>query len=41
MGKRLERFGEVRIVDDDFGLDVAEKVESGFLSATRNTGAVF
>ena len=35
MGKRLERFGEVRIIGETngFGLDFVEKVESGF----RNT----
>ena len=42
MGKRLERFGEVRIIDETngFGLDIfkedfVEKTESGFLSTTR------
>ena len=32
MGKRLDRFGEVRIVDETngFGLDFVEKRESGF-----------
>ena len=36
MGKRLERFGEVRIIDETngFGLDFAEKTESGFWSTT-------
>ena len=35
-GKRLERFGEVRIVDETngFGLDFVEKTESRFWSAT-------
>ena len=34
MGKRLERFGEVRIVDETngFGLDFVEKTESRFWS---------
>ena len=32
MGKRLEGFGEVRIVDETngFGLDYVKKTESGF-----------
>ena len=32
MEKRLERFGEVRIIDETngFGLDFVEKTESGF-----------
>ena len=32
MGKRLERFGEVRIIDETngFGLDFVEKTESRF-----------
>ena len=42
MGKRLERFGEVRIVDETygFGLDFVEKTESRFLSTTSDRGAV-
>ena len=34
MGKRLERFGEVRIIDETngFGLDFVEKTESRFWS---------
>ena len=34
-GKRLERFGEVRIIDETngFGLDFVKKTESGFWSA--------
>ena len=36
MGKRLERFCEVGIVDEanGFGLDFVEKAQSGFWSAT-------
>ena len=36
MGKRLERFGEVRIADETngFGLDFVKMTESGFWSAT-------
>ena len=36
MGKRLERFGEVRIIDETngFGLDFVEKTESRFWSTT-------
>ena len=36
MGKRLERFGEVRIIDETngFGLDFVEKKESRFWSTT-------
>ena len=36
MGKTLERFDEVRIVDEKsgFGLDFVKKTESGFWSAT-------
>ena len=36
MGKRLERFGEVRIIDETngFGLDFVEKTESRFRSTT-------
>ena len=42
MGKRLERFGEVRIIDETngFGLDFVEKIESRFLSTTPDVGAV-
>ena len=42
MGKRLDRFGEVVIVDEtnDFGLDFVEKTESGFWSTTPGMGAV-
>ena len=36
MGKRLERFGEVIIIDETngFGLDFVEKTESRFWSTT-------
>ena len=36
MGKKLERFGEVRIIDETngFGLDFVEKTESRFWSTT-------
>ena len=42
MGKRFERFGEVRIVDETngFGLDFVKKTENGFWSATPDVGAV-
>ena len=42
MGKRLERFGEVRIVDEtnDFGLNFVKKKESGFWGATPDVEAV-
>ena len=42
MGKRLERFGEVRIIDETngFGLDFVEKTESRFWSTTPDVGAV-
>ena len=42
MGKRLERFGEVRIIDERnvFGLNFVEKTESRFWSATPDMGAV-
>ena len=35
-GKRLERLGEVRVVDETngFGLDFVKKTESGFWSTT-------
>ena len=41
MGQRLERFGEVRIIDEmnGFGLDVFKKTESGFWSAIPDMGA--
>ena len=39
MGKRLERFGEARIIDETngFGLDFVEKIEIRFWSTTRAT----
>ena len=42
MGKRLERFGEVRIVDKThgFGLDFVGKTESRFWSTTPDVGAL-
>ena len=42
MGKRLERFGEVRIIDETngFGLEFVEKTESRFWSTTPDMGAV-
>ena len=42
MGKRLERFGEVRTVDETngFGLDFVEKTETGFWRTTPEVGAV-
>ena len=42
MGKRLERFDGVRIVDETngFGLDFVEKAESRFWSTTPDVGAV-
>ena len=42
MGKRLERFGEVRIIDETngFGLEFVEKTESRFWSTTPDVGAV-
>ena len=38
MGKRLERVGEVRIIDETngFGLDFVEKTESRFWSRGKN-----
>ena len=41
MGKRLERFGEVRFIDETngFELDFVEKTESGFLRTTPEVGA--
>ena len=43
MGKRLEKFGEVGIVDETngFGLDFVEKTESRFWSTIPDVGAVF
>ena len=43
MGKRLERFGEVRIVDEanGFGLDFVKKAGSGFWSTNPNMRGVF
>ena len=40
MGKRLERFGEVRIIDETsgFGLDFVEKTESTFWRTTPDVG---
>ena len=40
MGKRLERFGEVRIVGETngFGLDFVKKTESGFWSTITDVG---
>ena len=42
MGKRLKKFGELRIIDETngFGLDFVEKTESRFCSATPDVGAV-
>ena len=42
MGKRLERFGEVRINDETngFGLDFVEKTETTFWSTSPDVGAV-
>ena len=42
MGKMLERFGEVRIIDEmnGFGLDFVEKTESRFWSNSPDVGAV-
>ena len=42
MKKKLERFGEVRIIDETngFGLDLVKKTESGFWSTTLGVGAV-
>ena len=42
MEKRLERFGEVRIVDEmnGFGLDFSKKTEGRFWSATSDMGVV-
>ena len=43
VGKRLERVGEVWIVDEtyDFGLDFVEEKERGFRSTTTDMVAVF
>ena len=42
MAKWLERFGEVRIVDETngFGLEFFEKTESRIFSTTLDVGAV-
>ena len=42
MGKRLERFGDVRIVGEAncVGLDFVEKTESRFWSTIPDVGAV-
>ena len=42
MGKRLERFGEARIVDETngFGLDFVKKIDFRFWSTTPDVGAV-
>ena len=42
MSKRLERFGEVRIVDkrNEFGLDSLEKKKSGVWSTSSDVGAI-
>ena len=42
MGKRLERFDEIGIVDDmnGFELDIVKKTESIFGSTTPDVGAV-
>ena len=42
MGERLERFGEVRIIDETngFGLDFVKKTERGSWSTTPEVGAV-
>ena len=41
MGKRLERFGEIKIIDErnGFGLDFVEKTESRFWSTSPDVGA--
>ena len=43
MGKRLEQFGEVRIVDEtnSFGLDFAKKTKSRFWGATPDEDVSF
>ena len=42
MGETLERFGEVRIINETngFGLDFVEKTKSRFWSAIPGVGAV-
>ena len=42
MGKRSERFGEVRIIDETngLGLDFVEKTDGRFWSTTLDVGAV-
>ena len=42
MGRKLEIFGEVRIIDETngFGLEFFKKTKSGFWSATQDAGAV-
>ena len=42
MGKRLEQFGEVRIIyeTNGFGVDFVKKTESKFWSTTPEVGAV-
>ena len=42
MGKRWERFGEIRIIDETngFGLNFVEKMESGFWSGMLDVGAI-
>ena len=39
-GKKLARFGEVRIIDETngFGLDFVKKTESGFWNTTPDVG---
>ena len=41
MGKRLQQFGEVRIIDETngFGLDFVEKTESRFWGTNPDVGA--
>ena len=43
MGKRLERFGEVKIIDEmnGFGLDFVEKTESRFWHVKQGNGCEF
>ena len=42
MGKRLDRFGEVRMVDETngFGQNFVKKTESGFWSTAPDVGVV-
>ena len=42
MGKRLEQFGEVRLIDETngFGLDFVDKTKSRSWSTTPDVGAV-